>query len=1079
MFNALFKFELKYWFTNISFYVYAGIFFLFAFASMAGAAGAFGEGSVSGAQLANSPLSLFNFALFFNKLLLLILPAIIGTTIYRDYRYNVHDILYTYPFTKAAYLLSKFASAFFIVTILAVLIQLGLWLATILPFADPELLLPFDAKPYLQSSLLFIIPNLFLFSSIVFAVVLETRNIYTAFILMIVLWLLKEIFNRLAGSTYAGILLEPFGESAIQYYTKNWTIANRNIFDLPLTPLVFINRIIWTGLGLCIFLITFRRFSFSHTIASVRWKGVSTIREKNSVITGVFKPITARSNFSWLSQLKAVWQLSLTNLRFILSNGAFITLVVSGSLFILVLLTQINPYTDTRILPLTWTILAYPVFFFSFLIQILTFLYAGVLVQRAKSARFVDIISASPVSNWVLLLSKLSALIGMQVILLALIMLMGIAVQTFSGISDFEITHYLFHLFGIHLIGYVIWAMAALFIQTLLDNTFLGVFVLVLAALGISNLSDFGIEHYVFMFNRTPNDDFYLKYSDFHDFLKAPVVYFWYKLYWLTGAVALMGITLLFWQRELYHSWKERLFIARKRCKGILAATIVFFTLSFIFIGAYLYHCENKPENRPFSLNKENALIQQFQQKYKAYRYTRQPRITAVFAKMEIYPESQFFKAQGSYILVNKTDKPIDTLLIKSGFDVPTTIENRDWKKIAEDSLTNFSVYKLDRPLLPNDSILFLFSIKSRPNTVYNRYSDVLENGTYLKSDIFPRFGYFAETEIAHPENPGALYNHYQSIDADLVRFETIVSTSQDQIAIAPGILEAEWIEKGRAYFHYRMENPFKFVFGYHSGRYSTYYERYRGVECKIYHHPTHTYNLPQLVDGLKSSLDYHTEHFGPYPYKQAHIIEFARSEGSYATTAGNCIPTSEIRFVNDNRVVQRGGADLAFYVIAHELSHQWWGAQVIPANVLGASFVTESLAEYNTAKIYEKKYDRERVLKFLEIQKNRYLSGLTTATENEAPLMYVTPEQTHISYGRGALALYTLSEYIGEEKMNAALKNYFDKAKYKAPPYTTSLELLHYLKMETPDSLQHVVTDLFEKPGSEILLRYVQDACR
>ncbi|MBK8705123.1 MAG: hypothetical protein IPN33_17200 [Saprospiraceae bacterium] len=73
-----------------------------------------------------------------------------------------------------------------------------------------------------------------MFSSIVFAVVLETRNIYTAFILMIVLWLLKEIFNRLAGDTYAGIMLEPFGESAIQYYSKNWTIANRNILTCRL-----------------------------------------------------------------------------------------------------------------------------------------------------------------------------------------------------------------------------------------------------------------------------------------------------------------------------------------------------------------------------------------------------------------------------------------------------------------------------------------------------------------------------------------------------------------------------------------------------------------------------------------------------------------------------------------------------------------------------------------------------------------------------------------------------------------------------------------------------------------------------
>ena len=43
--------------------------------SMAGASGAFGEGSASAENIGNSPMSIYEFANFFNKLLLFIIPA--------------------------------------------------------------------------------------------------------------------------------------------------------------------------------------------------------------------------------------------------------------------------------------------------------------------------------------------------------------------------------------------------------------------------------------------------------------------------------------------------------------------------------------------------------------------------------------------------------------------------------------------------------------------------------------------------------------------------------------------------------------------------------------------------------------------------------------------------------------------------------------------------------------------------------------------------------------------------------------------------------------------------------------------
>ncbi|HMO63213.1 MAG TPA: hypothetical protein PKC39_13555 [Ferruginibacter sp.] len=75
--------------------------------------------------------------------------------------------------------------------------------------------------------------------------------------------------------------------------------------------------------------------------------------------------------------------------------------------------------------------------------------------------------------------------------------------------------------------------------------------------------------------------------------------------------------------------------------------------------------------------------------------------------------------------------------------------------------------------------------------------------------------------------------------------------------------------------------------------------------------------------------------------------------------------------------------------------------------------------------------------------------------------------------YGKGAIALYTLSEYIGEEKLNNALKEYLDKVKLQPPPYTTSIEMLAYLKKATPGSLQYLITDMFEKNDHEKLLLY------
>lgn len=89
------------------------------------------------------------------------------------------------------------------------------------------------------------------------------------------------------------------------------------------------------------------------------------------------------------------------------------------------------------------------------------------------------------------------------------------------------------------------------------------------------------------------------------------------------------------------------------------------------------------------------------------------------------------------------------------------------------------------------------------------------------------------------------------------------------------------------------------------------------------------------------------------------------------------------------------------------------------------------------------------------------YLRGRSRETDKELPLHKVE-NQGHIHYGKGSFVLYALQEYIGEDKVNNALRGFLEEYRYKEPPYPTSHDFMTYLEAEVPDSLQYLLTDWF-----------------
>ena len=167
---------------------------------------------------------------------------------------------------------------------------------------------------------------------------------------------------------------------------------------------------------------------------------------------------------------------------------------------------------------------------------------------------------------------------------------------------------------------------------------------------------------------------------------------------------------------------------------------------------------------------------------------------------------------------------------------------------VLEDTIQHFDMYRFKNKILPGDTLQLSFSVKSKKNTSYRRKSPVRENGTFINnSSIFPSLGYSAQGELTdnktrkkydlppnnlrpHPLDSLALGDTYISKDADWIDFEATVSTSKDQIAIAPGYLQKEWIENDRRYFYYKMDSKILNFYAFNSGRYQVKKEMLRAL---------------------------------------------------------------------------------------------------------------------------------------------------------------------------------------------------------------------------------------------------------
>jgi ABC-2 type transport system permease protein len=159
---------------------------------------------------------------------------------------------------------------------------------------------------------------------------------------------------------------------------------------------------------------------------------------------------------------------------------------------------------------------------------------------------------------------------------------------------------------------------------------------------------------------------------------------------------------------------------------------------------------------------------------------------------------------------------------------------------------------------------------------------------------------------------------------------------------------------------------------------------------------------------------------------------------------------------------------DFTYFVTAHELGHQWWAHRLIGGRVEGSNMLSETLAEYSALMVMKQKYGSDSMHRFLKHELDQYLRGRAGEIRKERPVVLVQNEP-YVWYQKGGQVMYTLADYIDEDKLNLALHNFLMQYRYAdandshSGPYPDTRQFVDALRTQTPPELQYYITDAFE----------------
>jgi hypothetical protein len=229
-------------------------------------------------------------------------------------------------------------------------------------------------------------------------------------------------------------------------------------------------------------------------------------------------------------------------------------IVLAGVLFIASTAPSIGRLYGTPTYPVTSQVLTVVGGSFWIFILVVLTIYAGELVWRERDAGMAQIHDALPYSRWTVVAAKVSALVAIEALLLAVVIVAGVTIQALKGFPDFELGLYFRSAYGIHFVLFGCLCVLAVLAHVLINQKYVGHFAMVVFLAPGLLFPLLGLEHHLYRYATVPTHP-YSAMNGYGHFV-APMA--WFELYWVAVAAALAVVANLFWVRGTPQRFRER-----------------------------------------------------------------------------------------------------------------------------------------------------------------------------------------------------------------------------------------------------------------------------------------------------------------------------------------------------------------------------------------------------------------------------------------------------------------------------------------------------------------------------------------
>ncbi len=206
---------------------------------------------------------------------------------------------------------------------------------------------------------------------------------------------------------------------------------------------------------------------------------------------------------------------------------------------------------------------------------------------------------------------------------------------------------------------------------------------------------------------------------------------------------------------------------------------------------------------------------------------------------------------------------------------------------------------------------------------------------------------------------------------------------------------------------------------------------------------------LPKNAELWENSIEYshdagywYSRFYGDYPYNHITAVDGDMSAGG------------GMEYPNITVISSGGSKDLLEFVIMHEVGHNWFYG-ILGSNERDHAFLDEGLNTYATIRYWEKKYPEKNgqiivqdfIQNKLKIAHNLdfrwvmgYLSYQSRAVKgDDQPIDILSQEFYQGNYGSivyGKTGIYTrfLHSYLGEQKMDEIMQDFYETWKFRHP---------------------------------------------